>query len=280
MSQRKSIYFILLFLFIITLVLKGIIWHSKSQKLSVNFLDVGQGDAILISQGSKQVLIDGGPDGQKLLEKLGKYIPFWDREIEVMIATHPDQDHIDGLIDAMKNYKIGEVIDNGVESDSQLYKKFKEMISEKNINELEGKKGMEIDLGNGAKLEILSPDGMQEKENPKDTNVSSIISKLTYGENSFLLTGDMTMEGEEKLILETSQQKSAITARFLKVGHHGSKYSTSEEFLKAVVPQEAIISVGKNNRYGHPSSEALERLEAYKVNVRRTDEGGDIEYEF
>ena len=276
MPNRKALYLILLTLTAIAGILAGILWYSQKQELKIIFLDVGQGDAILIEQGSKQILIDGGPDGKKVMEKLGEYVPFWDRNIEVVIATHPDEDHISGLTDVLENYNIGESIDNGVEADTQVYKKYKDIISTKNINHIEGKAGMEIKLDNNAKLDILSPDGTQDKNNPKDTNISSIVSKLVYGENSFLFTGDFTTEGEPSLI----NKQIDLNSRVLKIAHHGSKYATSDEFLNAVNPQEAVISVGKNNRYGHPAQEVLDRLGAHKINIKRTDQVGDIEYDF
>jgi len=273
MPNCKVLYLTLLFLLILCLILAGIIFNSRKQGLTVNFLDVGQGDAILISEGSKQVLIDGGPNGQILLEKLGKYIPFWDRNIEVIIATHPDQDHIDGLIDVMEAYNIGEVIDNSEESDSQVYKKYKETIEEKNIPRLKGQDGMNIKISEDAKLEILSP-GENLENKPKDTNADSIIAKLTYGENSFLLTGDLPDEKEQELI----GKHADLRADVLKVSHHGSKYATTLEFLEKVKPKDSVISVGKNNRYGHPAEETLDRLSSKEVRVLRTDELGDIEY--
>jgi len=273
MSRRKSIYFILLFLFILCLILLGIIFSSQKQELSVNFFDVGQGDAILISQGNKQVLIDGGPNGQILLEKLGEYIPFWDRNIEVMIATHPDQDHIDGLIDAMKAYGVSEIIDNSAQSDSQVYKKYRETIEEKNIPRLKGQAGMNIKISNEANLEILYP-GENLENNPKDTNADSIVSKLSFGDNSFLLTGDLPDNKEQELADKNINLKSGV----LKVSHHGSKYATTSEFLEKVMPDDAVISAGKNNRYGHPSQEVLDRLNEKKINILRTDERGDIKY--
>jgi competence protein ComEC len=277
MPNRKALYLILLVLFILAVILAGIIYYGQKQELKVVFFDVGQGDAILIEQGSSQILIDGGPDGKKVMEKLGEYVPFWDRNIEIVIATHPDEDHIDGLIDVMSGYKIGEVIDNGVNVDSQVYKKYEEAIATKNINHIEGKAGMEIKLADDIKLEILSPDGTQEKNNPKDTNITSIVSKLTSGENSFLFTGDLTKEGEQK-ILADDKILPELKSQILKVAHHGSKYSTSDEFLNIIQPREAVISVGKNNRYGHPAQEALDRLLAHKISVKRTDELGDIVY--
>jgi competence protein ComEC len=279
MPNQKRLYLILLFLIIICLILAGIIFHSQKQELTVNFLDVGQGDAILISQGSKQVLIDGGPNGQVLLEKLGKYIPFWDRNIEVVIATHPDQDHIDGLIDAMKTYNIGEVVDNSEVTDSQVYKKYQEIIQEKNIPRIKGQLGMNIKISDDAKLEILNP-GENLDNNPKDTNLDSIVAKLTYGENSFLFTGDFPIEKESELLKgEAKLPIGSLASNVLKVAHHGSKYATSNEFLDKVAPKDAVISVGKNNRYGHPAQETLDRIISHKINVFRTDIMGDIIYE-
>lgn len=200
MPKRKILYSFLAILLLASLIMAGIIFYSRSQKLKVIFLDVGQGDAILIEQGNKQILVDGGPDGQKIMEKLGKYIPFWDRNIELVITTHPDQDHISGLIDVVGKYDVGEVIGNDVASESQVYKKFKEVIRSGNVSEAEGVSGMKIKLSNGAEMEILSPDGTQAKDNPKDTNLSSITARLVYGKNSFLLTGDLPIEGEQKII--------------------------------------------------------------------------------
>ena len=176
----------------------------------------------------------------------------------------------------MAVYKIGEVIDNGVNTDSQVYKKYKDIIKEEGIKEMEGKSGMNIGIGEIATLNILSPNGNQDKDNPKDTNGASIVSRLTFGENSFLFTGDMATEGETALI----GKNAILNSRVLKVAHHGSKYATSEEFLNYVKPEEAVISVGKNNRYGHPAEETLARLKVHNIIVKRTDETGDMEYNF
>ncbi|MFA6160127.1 MAG: ComEC/Rec2 family competence protein [Parcubacteria group bacterium] len=272
MFHKKHIYFFLIFLFAISLILAGVIWHSQNQKIKIIFFDVGQGDAIMISLGQNQILIDGGPSGQKEMEKLGKYIPFWDRKIEIVIATHPDQDHIGGLIDVMKNYKIGKIIDNSVENDSRVYKNYLEIIENKKIERLKGKEGMNIKIKD-ANLEILYPNSVLQN-NPKDTNSDSIVAKLTYGQNSFLFTGDFPIEKEFALISSSLD----LNSRVLKVSHHGSKNATSQEFLNKVSPIDAIISVGKNNSYGHPAGELLERLKAKKINILRTDEKGDIEY--
>lgn len=237
-------------------------------------MDVGQGDAILIEQGSTQILIDGGPSGQKIMEKLGGHVPFWDRNIEILIATHPDQDHLSGLIDVMGKYKVSEIIDNGTASDSQVYKKFKETIQNRNITEIDGRAGRRIKLQDGAELEIFNLEDAQGGDVSRDTNSGSLIARLSYGKDNFLFTGDLPSEKEPALI----RHFALVDSRILKVAHHGSKYSTSVEFLEAVNPEVAVISVGKNNRYGHPAQEVLDRLNERKIKILRTDEIGDIEY--
>jgi len=273
MKNRKLVYTLILTLVLISFILAGIIFSAQNQKLRVFFLDVGQGDATLIMQGSNQILIDGGPSGQILLEKLGKYIPFWDREIEMVIATHPDQDHIEGLVDVLKNYKVDALMETQAQSESQVYKKLEEIMAGKNIAKIEGRAGAKIKLDQ-AELNILSPQDQLPVEVVKDTNMYSIVAKLVFGQNSFLFTGDLSSTEELKLI----QDGTDLSAKVLKVGHHGSKYSTSNEFLEKVRPDWAIISVGKNNRYGHPSSDVLDRLRTHKINIVRTDEKGDITY--
>ena len=273
MQKRKVVYSSILILFMLSLILTGIVWYEKSQKLKVIFLDVGQGDAILIAQGSTQVLIDGGPSGQILLEKLGKYVPFWDREIEMVVATHPDQDHIEGLLEVLKNYQVDSLLETTAQSESQLYQKYENLIAEKQIHKVSAEAGIKIKL-NQAELEILNPRGVAPTGKVKDTNMYSVVAKLVFGQNSFLFTGDFP-DTEERIIIQESVDLSAAV---LKVAHHGSKYATTAEFLDKVQPRDAIISVGKDNRFGHPTAETLTRLRERGINIFRTDESGDIEY--
>lgn len=274
MRHRKTVYILILTLVMISLILAGIIGYEKSQELRVIFLDVGQGDAILISQGSMQILVDGGPSGQILMEKLGKYVPFWDREIEIVIATHPDQDHIEGLLDVMKNYKVATLLETTARSQSQLYKNFEDLQNQKQIQKIDATAGLKIRL-NQAEMEILSPRTPVPTSVVKDTNSYSVVAKLVFGQNSFLLTGDFPDTEETKLI----QSGVDLSAQVLKVAHHGSKYASINEFLDKVHPIDAIVSVGKNNRFGHPTPETLSRLQTYKANIYRTDELGDIKYQ-
>ncbi|NTV41585.1 MAG: MBL fold metallo-hydrolase [Candidatus Moranbacteria bacterium] len=275
MRNRKIFFSIICGLFVLTLILSVIILHSKNEALSVIFLDIGQGDAILISQGAQQVLIDGGKDGKLLLEKLGKYVPFWDRNIETIIETHPDQDHIGGLIAVAETYNIETVVKTKMQNDSQTFKKLEALIEENEITRIEAKKNLEIKFQNGANLKILYPFESIININAKDTNASSVVSKLKFGENEFLMTGDLPTTQENELLKDNIN----ISADFLKVSHHGSKYATSNEFLEKVGPSDAIISVGKNNSYGHPNPELMQRLTSHRIKIIRTDESRDIKYE-
>jgi len=273
MEKRKLKYFLLLIEFFLVFVLGGIIFYSNNQKLKVIFFDIGQGDAILIEKGSTQIIIDGGPDGSKMMEKLGKFVPFWDRKIEVVLATHPDADHISGLVEVLKNYEVGQLIDNYSESDSKVYKKYRETFQEKKISHLEGKQGLEIKKGD-MRMKIIYPPEINNVAS-KDSNSGSLVIRLDFEENSFLFTGDFPMEEEELLL----NQQEDIEADVLKVSHHGSAYASGEKFLEKVHPRDAIISVGKNNRYNHPAKEVLERLKKIGARIMRTDENGDIEYD-
>jgi competence protein ComEC len=208
------------------------------------------------------------------MEKLGKYVPFWDREIEMVIATHPDQDHIEGLLEVMKNYKVDALLEGTEQSESQLYKNFEELLSQKQIQKIAAVAGIKIKL-NQMEMEILSPRAPVPTEVVKDTNAYSVVAKLVFGQNSFLFTGDFPDTEELKLI----QNNTNLSAKILKVAHHGSKYATTAEFLDKVQPRDAVISVGKNNRFGHPTPETLQRLQERKINIFRTDELGDIEYD-
>ena len=239
------------------------------QKTEVVFLNVGQGDAILISQGTNQILIDGGRSGKELLAHLGRHMPFWDRRIETVIATHPDADHIGGFPALFRAYQIGVVLYTGAESDTETDRLFLaggEKSSGQALRTIF--RGGSMEFPHGGKLSIEYPLTALPKE-AKDKNEGSIVARFVYGETSFLLAGDLPRE-------ETVLPDEA-PATVLKVAHHGSKYSSSEAFLNSVQPKEAVISVGQNS-YGHPNPEVLERLQKMGTVIHRTDEEGDIRY--
>lgn len=274
MFNRKLRYGIILFLLALSLVLGTIIFHSQNiQDFRVIFLDVGQGDAILISDGSYQMLIDGGRDGKLLLNKLGKYIPFWDRNIEVMLATHPDQDHIAGLINILNSYNVKTVIKTEDQSDTQTFKRFQNDVANEKAENIEAKRDTIIKFPSGAEVKIIYPLSEIGDIQDSQSNSGSVVIKINYGENSFLLTGDFPKDRENEIL------NFDIGSKVLKVAHHGSKYSTGAEFLEKVNPTNAVISVGKDNSYGHPNEEILNLLKEKNINVLRTDEKGDIIFE-
>ena len=275
MLNRKAAYGILLSLIALSTILGIIIsYGAENRDLKIVFFNVGQGDAILISEGSNQVLIDGGRNGKVILEKLGKFVPFWDRNIEAVIATHPDQDHIGGLVEVLAKYKVNLVFETNAKSDSATYKAFEENIGKNGAQKIEAKKGIMLKFPDGATLSIYHPFFEVPEASEYNSNDNSIVARLELSNDSFLFTGDL-LEKEELALIGSKQN---LSSNVLKVAHHGSKYSTSAEFLDAVKPAEAIISVG-NNSYGHPAQEVITRLSEHGVKIYRTDEIGDIIYE-
>jgi len=268
--MKNRIYYFIIAVFLILFAYFSYQIYVGVGHLQVIFLDVGQGDSILIQKGTRQILIDGGPSGKTELAELGKYLPYFDREIELVIATHPDKDHIAGLIDAARNYKIGKVLMTAAEKDTQTFKEWKDVLFYNKIETLEVSRGTEIKFED-ANIKIIHPQAKIDAS-VGDSNNDSVVARLDYEENSFLFTGDIESPAEKE-ILESGEN---IDVGILKVAHHGSKYSSSEEFLDAASPEEAVISVGKNNSYGHPTEAVLEALEKRNVKVFRTDESGDI----
>ena len=253
------------------------IWHTvatedRQGQLKVSFLDIGQGDAIFIeAPNGNQVLIDGGSN-KAVLKELGKVMPFYDRTIDAVIATHPDKDHIGGLIEVLKNYHADMVMEPGVSSDTGAYQELERVIKDKNLPKILARRGMSLNLGDGARLNILFPDRNTEGW---ETNTASIVAKLVYGNNSFLLTGDSPLAIEKYLsMIDGRYLKSDV----LKAGHHGSRTSTSESFASLVSPEYAVISAGKNNKYGHPHKEVLDILEKTKSAVLKTYDKGTITF--
>ncbi len=249
---------------------------QESGLLEVNFFDVGQGDAIFIETPQRlQVLIDGGPDA-KILEKLGKVMPFWDRTIDLVILTHPDPDHLNGIIEVLKRYKVKEILYTGVVPED-LRQKGVDVIEKSKAEKIIAKAGQRIklsrlNLDNHAYIDILYPFEDITGQRFSDFNQTSIVCQLVYGKTSFLLAGDAPKSVEYQLLAKQVNLNSDI----LKVAHHGSKTSTSDYFLKAVSPEIAVIQVGKDNKFGHPHQEVLDILNQQNIRVLRTDLLGDI----
>lgn len=236
--------------------------------VQLTVFDVGQGDAIYLrSLEGNDILIDGGP-GDAVLSKLGRAMPFGDRQIELMILTHPHADHVSGLVEVLKRYEVERIMFADVEYESATYKKFLDLVKEKNITVLRPALGQRIELDSATALDILYPLTGGFEKAPRDINDASIVGRLSFGKSQVLLTGDAGKTIEDFLLTGGLP----IDAEILKVGHHGSRHSTKSQFALQVDPQYAVISVGRNS-YGHPHQEALDALGQSRL--VRTDESGD-----
>jgi len=262
------------------LVVVILVWSvaltTPDDKLHVSFLDVGQGDAILIQTPNGQdILIDGGPDPQKINLELGERLPFWDRTIDLVVCTQPQADHVTGLVEVLLRYKVKQVLEPGVSYNSSIYQEWLRLVEDKGIEYNIARAGQEVDLGNGIKMEVLNPPATLYEGTSHDVDNNGVVLKLTWGKVSFLFTADIREEAEFELIGQRANLKSTV----LKVAHHGSKTSTTSQFLAAVDPEVAVISVGADNTFGHPSPEVMERLidRLGEDNVYRTDEDGTVE---
>jgi competence protein ComEC len=265
------------FLLLIVILVWSVVLTMPDNKLHVSFLDVGQGDAILIQTPNHQnILIDGGPDPQKINLELSKKLPFWDRTIDLIISTQPQADHITGLVEALQRYKVKQALEPGVSYNSPIYQEWLNVIEEKQIKHEIARAGQEIDLGNEIKLEVLNPPAESFQGTSQDVDNNGVVIRLSWGKVSFLFTADIRGEAEFDLVRQRANLKSTV----LKVAHHGSKTSTSPQFLAVVNPKVAVISVGGNNTFGHPSPEVVERLEEKlgKGKVYRTDKNGTVEF--
>ncbi len=273
LTQRKKIVFgtfIVLFVFNI-LSWSTVFALSAGKSLMVDFFDVGQGDAIFIETPQRyQILIDGGPDNV-VLEKLGERMLFWDRTIDLVILTHPEYDHMAGLIEVLKTYEVKNILWTGIVRDTAEYGEWKRLIGEEDARLIIAQKSLRIHLDNSY-IDVLAPFENLEGQEMKDSNNTSIVTRLVFGEKSFLFAGDIEKSMEKKLI----ESGAEIDSDVLKVAHHGSKTSSIPEFVEKVSPEVAVISVGKENKYGHPHEETLDTLGKYGIDILRTDLNGDI----
>lgn len=278
MIEKKQFWlFGLIALFV---VLNFFVWQevfilNAPAELRVKVLDIGQGDAIFIQTPARRTfLVDGGPSSA-VLGKLSSMLPFWQRHLDAIILTHPDQDHLMGLLEVLKRYRVSYIFWTGMVRDGANYQEWLKILTQKE------KEGSQIIITSapmqiknaGVRFEILHPiESLNGTFFGKKGNDTGIVSRLVYGKNSFLLTADISAEIEKKLLA----YKAFIHSDVLKVAHHGSWHSTSLEFLQAVTPEMAVISVGKDNSYGHPAPEVLQKLVNFGIQTLRTDQVGDI----
>lgn len=245
---------------------------QKDVLLKIHFFDVGQGDAIFIeTPNGNQILIDGGPDN-KVIQELAKVMPFYDHEIDMIVATHPHADHVVGLIEVLERYDVKNILQAKEDYNSPVVPVWQEAVRSEKANEIEAIAGRVIDFGNGAALTILHPFVSVSGTLLKNPHDAVVVAILKYGDFEVMLTGDMEAKVERHLILDGHNLESDI----LKVGHHGSKTSTSPEFLSTVSPGVALIQVGAKNRYGHPAVDILSRFENFGIKYYRTDLDGTV----
>lgn len=268
--------------FVLPLLIAAIlVWSAvltlPDDRLHVSFLDVGQGDAILVQTPNGQnILIDGGPDPQRLMLALSDKLPFWDRTIDLVVCTQPQADHITGLVEVLRRYRTKQVLDPGVPYDSSVYREWLRLIEEKGIERTLARAGQEIDLGGGIKIQVFNPPREFYHGTSCDVDNNGIVLRLTWNNISFLLTADIREEAELELIMQRVDLKSTV----LKAAHHGSMTSTTQQFLAAVAPEVVVISVGADNRFGHPSPVVVSRLidTVGEDSVYRTDRHGTIQF--
>jgi competence protein ComEC len=240
--------------------------------LKIAFLDVGQGDSILIQAPNGQtMLIDGGRSTNLANTIIIPKLQEWGaKQVDVLIPTHPDQDHIAGLAGVLENFPVKLAALTGQVHATQIYERLLTDIRDKNIEALQVRTGTTIPFDPSVKLEVLNPNDDQVSSD--DTNNASIVIKLTYGNTSFLLTGDAEMSANKAILDRGFDVRSTV----LKLGHHGSRTSTNEDWLTKVQPQLGIISAGKDNSFGHPHPEVIAALEKLGIQYIRTDEHGTI----
>src|SRR3989339_145341 len=241
--------------------------------LKIYFLDVGQGDAgFIVTPAGRQILIDGGPS-DAVLSKISSRMPFYDKDIDVLIASHKHSDHIAGLMSVLDRYDVNNIVDTKIGYSSSEVSKWNQLKLAEGANEIEAKAGGYMDLGEGITITFLHPEDTLEGKTSKNPNDDSIVTMLQYENFRVLFVGDAGAKVENAMMSSDID----LSADVLKVGHHGSATSTSTKFLSAVSPEVATIEVGAKNTFGHPSPIVISRLENNGIKYYRTDADGDIE---
>jgi competence protein ComEC len=295
MKKILNFFILLLLLILATVLLVTIQWPDDYTH--VIFCDVGQGDAILISNGFWQALVDGGPNDEVLF-CLNRHMPLWDRNIELVVATHADQDHINGLIDVLKQYRVSNLLISD-HKDTATFNSFARIIENRVVNDgmklLEPILGQEIRLSDVFSMQILAPNNQEmaiygeENQGSTETILSDILDKsnqdylssndrsivllLTINKVGVMLMGDLEQSGELALIDKGLTAKTSV----VKIGHHGAKTSTNMRFLEEVQPELGVISCAENNKFSHPDPLTLENLSKIGVKIHRTDLNGELE---
>lgn len=249
------------------------VWNERIGKpLTVSFLNVGEGDAIFITAPSgEQVLIDGGPD-TSVVRQLGSVMPWYDHSIDMVVATHPDADHITGLIDVLERYTVVDMLQSSVQGTTQTWHMLEDTATQKGVTEYTAHRGERIDLGDGAYLDVLWPD----RDLPHaDTNYACVVTRLVYGSTSFLFPCDAPQAVEKELVRLGGNN---LHSDVLKAGHHGSKTSSSELFIGYVNPSYVVFSRGCKNKYGFPSPQTVDTMKKFDIPTLDTCTDGTITF--
>ncbi|OGH48252.1 MAG: hypothetical protein A3A51_04520 [Candidatus Levybacteria bacterium RIFCSPLOWO2_01_FULL_39_10] len=273
MKRNAFIFFIaLVFLFGYTVVQ---ISQYSSDKLTIVFCDVGQGDAIFIRTPAKtDILIDGGPD-KSVLDCLSHNMPFWDKTIDLIVLTHPHADHMTGLVSVIERYKVLSFYDSNERPNDEIYALLMQKLADKNLSARKLARGNNFKDSSGMRFRIFWPrlkssDEVKQNISNNDLNSLSSVGILKFGNFSVLFTGDAESEILKNFAAEIGD------VNILKVPHQGSSGALTDEILEIIKPELAVILVGENNRYGHPSRDTVELLKKHKVKVLRTDIDGEI----
>lgn len=274
-NHKHSFLYLFIILFFTLIAGYNISLNSKddssqiqSNKMLVHYIDVGQGDCILIQVNNKNLLIDSGPKSDK--KKLFNYLSSLNlKKLDYVIATHPHEDHIGNMANVINSYRINAFYAPKIQSNTKTFENMVDALKSKKLKINVIKRGTDsINLGTDTRVTIFSPT----KNDYENLNNYSPVMKIEYGKTSFLFTGDAQNDIEEEILSNNDD----ISADILKIGHHGSSTSTSDNFLKKVNPSIGVISVGEGNVYNHPNDDILERLKKNKVTIYRTDTNGTI----
>lgn len=266
-AAAAGLLFVTVFLYYVLLA------EAPDDRLRVHYLAVGQGDAVLVEAPSgAQMLLDGGR-GEGTLQALDEVMPFWDRSLDVVVATHPDQDHIGGLVEVLRRYRVDILLRSGAETDSGLDEALLKAAESEGLEVRELRAGDSLRLSPAVSFDVLFPPIDPAEMEP---NEASIVGRLVYGDTAFLFTGDAPKTVERFLAGRYSEN---LESQVLKVGHHGSDTSSGLPLLGYSQAEFAVISAGLDNSYGHPHREVLERLELFGMEILETAEAGTVTFE-
>jgi len=272
--MRLSTKIVFSFLVLIIAVIWAGIVQAPSNTFKLSVLNVGQGDSIFIQTiDGQNVLVDGGPD-DSVLNQLSQMMPFYERHIDAIFLTHPHSDHLFGLIQVLKRYQVDKVYLTGVVYTTNDYLEFLNIIKDKNISSQAVKAGDKISFSN-AKITVLWPESDLSGKTIENLNDSSLVLSVKADDFTALLLGDLEIENQEKLL---NSKDLLDHYQIIKIAHHGSSNGYSEKLIDRIKPDSAVISVGEDNKYGHPSSLVISSLEAKGIKIYRTDRDGLLEF--